>query len=136
MALAGELEEPFRLFRRASDVEARRRQRPTKPTDAQSSSARRAGRVRSPGQLLVRGDLEPADLGHLAFDLKHGGTTSGERSCGDGGELLHLDHEKGDLVDVADGYARNFLVPRGLALREPQESSKPDVAPQQTPVTD
>lgn len=23
---------------------------------------------------------------------------------------------KGDLVDVADGYARNFLVPRGLAL--------------------
>jgi large subunit ribosomal protein L9 len=25
--------------------------------------------------------------------------------------------KKGDLVDVADGYARNFLVPRGLALR-------------------
>jgi large subunit ribosomal protein L9 len=25
--------------------------------------------------------------------------------------------EKGDIVDVADGYARNFLVPRGLALR-------------------
>ena len=24
---------------------------------------------------------------------------------------------KGDLVDVADGYARNFLVPRGLAMR-------------------
>ncbi|HEX4489840.1 MAG TPA: 50S ribosomal protein L9 [Acidimicrobiia bacterium] len=24
---------------------------------------------------------------------------------------------KGDLVDVADGYARNFLVPRGLAIR-------------------
>jgi large subunit ribosomal protein L9 len=24
---------------------------------------------------------------------------------------------KGDIVDVADGYARNFLVPRGLALR-------------------
>lgn len=24
---------------------------------------------------------------------------------------------KGDLVDVADGYARNFLVPRGLALK-------------------
>jgi len=23
---------------------------------------------------------------------------------------------KGDLVDVADGYARNFLVPRGLAM--------------------
>ena len=25
--------------------------------------------------------------------------------------------EKGEIVDVADGYARNFLVPRGLALR-------------------
>jgi large subunit ribosomal protein L9 len=25
--------------------------------------------------------------------------------------------QKGDVVDVADGYARNFLVPRGLALR-------------------
>jgi large subunit ribosomal protein L9 len=25
--------------------------------------------------------------------------------------------KKGDLVDVADGHARNFLVPRGLALR-------------------
>lgn len=25
--------------------------------------------------------------------------------------------KKGDLVEVADGYARNFLVPRGLALR-------------------
>jgi large subunit ribosomal protein L9 len=24
---------------------------------------------------------------------------------------------KGDLVDVADGFARNYLVPRGLALR-------------------
>jgi large subunit ribosomal protein L9 len=24
---------------------------------------------------------------------------------------------KGDLVDVSDGYARNFLVPRGLALK-------------------
>jgi large subunit ribosomal protein L9 len=24
---------------------------------------------------------------------------------------------KGDMVDVADGYARNFLVPRGLAIR-------------------
>lgn len=24
---------------------------------------------------------------------------------------------KGDLVDVADGYARNFLVPKGLAIR-------------------
>jgi len=25
--------------------------------------------------------------------------------------------KKGDIVDVADGYARNFLVPKGLALR-------------------
>jgi len=25
--------------------------------------------------------------------------------------------KKGDLVSVADGYARNFLVPRGLAIR-------------------
>ena len=25
--------------------------------------------------------------------------------------------KKGDLVDVADGYARNFLVPRGLAMK-------------------
>jgi len=25
--------------------------------------------------------------------------------------------KKGDLVEVADGYARNYLVPRGLALR-------------------
>jgi large subunit ribosomal protein L9 len=25
--------------------------------------------------------------------------------------------QKGDLVDVADGYARNYLVPRGLALK-------------------
>ena len=24
---------------------------------------------------------------------------------------------KGDLVDVADGYARNYLVPRGLAMK-------------------
>ena len=24
---------------------------------------------------------------------------------------------KGDVVDVADGYARNFLVPRGLAMK-------------------
>jgi large subunit ribosomal protein L9 len=24
---------------------------------------------------------------------------------------------KGDMVDVADGYARNFLVPRGLAIK-------------------
>jgi large subunit ribosomal protein L9 len=25
--------------------------------------------------------------------------------------------QKGDVVDVADGYARNFLVPRGLAIK-------------------
>jgi large subunit ribosomal protein L9 len=25
--------------------------------------------------------------------------------------------QKGDVVDVADGYARNFLVPRGLAMK-------------------
>src|SRR5579862_2059425 len=25
--------------------------------------------------------------------------------------------QKGDIVEVADGYARNYLVPRGLALR-------------------
>jgi large subunit ribosomal protein L9 len=25
--------------------------------------------------------------------------------------------KKGDLVDVADGYARNFLVPKGLAIK-------------------
>jgi large subunit ribosomal protein L9 len=25
--------------------------------------------------------------------------------------------EKGDIVDVADGYARNYLVPRGIAMR-------------------
>jgi large subunit ribosomal protein L9 len=25
--------------------------------------------------------------------------------------------KKGDVIDVADGYARNFLVPRGLALK-------------------
>ncbi|MFM8237884.1 MAG: 50S ribosomal protein L9 [Actinomycetota bacterium] len=35
--------------------------------------------------------------------------------------LLRADVEnvgkKGDIVEVADGYARNFLVPRGLALR-------------------
>jgi large subunit ribosomal protein L9 len=31
-------------------------------------------------------------------------------------DVEHVGH-KGDIVDVADGYARNFLVPRGLALR-------------------
>ena len=31
-------------------------------------------------------------------------------------DVDHLGH-KGDLLDVAEGYARNFLVPRGLAMR-------------------
>jgi large subunit ribosomal protein L9 len=31
---------------------------------------------------------------------------------------------KGDLVDVADGYARNYLVPRGLALKASAGSQK------------
>jgi large subunit ribosomal protein L9 len=31
-------------------------------------------------------------------------------------DVEHLGH-KGDLVDVRDGYARNFLVPRGLAMQ-------------------
>jgi large subunit ribosomal protein L9 len=31
-------------------------------------------------------------------------------------DVEHLGR-KGDLLDVADGYARNFLVPRGLAMR-------------------
>ena len=31
-------------------------------------------------------------------------------------DVDNLGH-KGDIVEVADGYARNFLVPRGLALR-------------------
>ena len=31
-------------------------------------------------------------------------------------DVENLGH-KGDLVDVADGYARNFLVPRGLAMK-------------------
>jgi large subunit ribosomal protein L9 len=32
--------------------------------------------------------------------------------------------QKGDLVDVADGYARNYLVPRGLALKASAGSQK------------
>jgi large subunit ribosomal protein L9 len=32
--------------------------------------------------------------------------------------------KKGDLVDVADGYARNYLVPRGLALKASSGSQK------------
>ena len=31
-------------------------------------------------------------------------------------DVENLGH-KGDLVDVADGYARNYLVPRGLAIQ-------------------
>ncbi len=31
-------------------------------------------------------------------------------------DVDNLGH-KGDLLDVADGYARNFLVPRGLAMK-------------------
>lgn len=31
---------------------------------------------------------------------------------------------KGDVVDVADGYARNFLVPRGLAIRAGRGATK------------
>jgi large subunit ribosomal protein L9 len=31
-------------------------------------------------------------------------------------DVDNLGH-KGDIVDVADGYARNYLVPRGLALK-------------------
>ncbi len=31
-------------------------------------------------------------------------------------DVEHLGR-KGDVIDVADGYARNYLVPRGLALR-------------------
>jgi large subunit ribosomal protein L9 len=31
-------------------------------------------------------------------------------------DVEHLGR-KGDLLDVADGYARNFLVPRGLAMK-------------------
>ncbi len=32
--------------------------------------------------------------------------------------------KKGEVVDVADGYARNFLVPRGLALKASAGSQK------------
>ncbi|MGI9032312.1 MAG: 50S ribosomal protein L9 [Acidimicrobiales bacterium] len=33
---------------------------------------------------------------------------------------------KGDVLDVSDGYARNFLVPRGLGLRAPVGARDPD----------
>ena len=50
-----------------------------------------------------------------------------------------VDHvgQKGDIVDVADGYARNFLVPRGLALRAPRvcRSRPTRCAAVATPVT-
>ncbi|MET1000591.1 MAG: 50S ribosomal protein L9 [Acidimicrobiia bacterium] len=32
--------------------------------------------------------------------------------------------KKGDMVDVADGYARNFLVPKGLALKASRGAEK------------
>jgi large subunit ribosomal protein L9 len=32
--------------------------------------------------------------------------------------------KKGEIVDVADGYARNYLVPRGLALKASSGSQK------------
>jgi large subunit ribosomal protein L9 len=32
--------------------------------------------------------------------------------------------KKGEVVDVADGYARNYLVPRGLALKASRGSQK------------
>jgi large subunit ribosomal protein L9 len=32
--------------------------------------------------------------------------------------------DPGDVVDVADGYARNFLVPRGLAVRAHKDAVK------------
>jgi large subunit ribosomal protein L9 len=32
--------------------------------------------------------------------------------------------KKGDIVEVADGYARNYLVPRGLALRASRGAQK------------
>jgi len=31
-------------------------------------------------------------------------------------DVEHLGH-KGDLLDVTDGYARNYLVPRGMAIK-------------------
>lgn len=37
---------------------------------------------------------------------------------------------KGDLLDVADGYGRNFLVPRGLALRATKGAAKQAAAMQ------
>ena len=39
-------------------------------------------------------------------------------------DVEHLGH-KGDLLDVTDGYARNYLVPRGMAIK----ATKGAVAP-------
>jgi len=38
-------------------------------------------------------------------------------------DVENLGH-KGDLLEVSDGYARNFLVPRGLALRAGKGAAK------------
>jgi ribosomal protein L9 len=32
--------------------------------------------------------------------------------------------KRGDVVDVADGYARNYLVPRGLAMKADKGRSR------------
>ena len=32
--------------------------------------------------------------------------------------------DPGDVVDVADGYARNYLVPRGLAIKAHKGAAK------------
>ena len=42
---------------------------------------------------------------------------------------------KGDIVDVADGYARNFLVPRGLAIEGHARAPRPRPRPCAAPVT-
>ena len=33
--------------------------------------------------------------------------------------------KKGDIVNVADGYARNFLIARGLAVAETKKRTDP-----------
>lgn len=38
-------------------------------------------------------------------------------------DVEHLGH-KGDLVEVADGYARNYLVPKGLAIQAGKGAAK------------
>lgn len=42
-------------------------------------------------------------------------------------DVENLGH-KGDVVDVADGYARNYLVPRGLAVKAGRGAAKQAVA--------